>query len=138
MVRCPASTTKSIHNAVIAQRNHHIRTVGILAAAAAISVAKYAMRHLVKEPMYNDPETGEKKIQQLLRGHPSRFYNMMGMSQHTFKRLVHELHIYSGLVPTRYLSMEEQVAIFVRFCRTGLGTREMQEYFQRSPDTVLK
>jgi hypothetical protein len=39
---------------------------------------------------------------------------------------------------TRYVSAEEQLAVFLRITRTGQSNREMQERFQRSGDTISK
>ena len=60
------------------------------------------------------------------------------MNRHVFKQLVQELELTCGLVPTRYVSSEEQVAIFLRIAKSGLGNAEMQERFQRSGDTISK
>jgi hypothetical protein len=62
----------------------------------------------------------------------------MGMNRFVFRRLVLELETRTWLCPTRYVSSEEQVAIFLRIARTGQGNIEMQERFQRSGDTVSK
>ena len=51
---------------------------------------------------------------------------------------VHDLHIHCHLPPTKHLTQEEQVAIFHRIAKTGLGSREHQERFQHSGDTISK
>lgn len=63
---------------------------------------------------------------------------MMGMNRFVFRKLVRELETRTWLSPTKYLSSEEQVAIFLRIARTGQGNVEMQERFQRSGDTISK
>jgi hypothetical protein len=55
-----------------------------------------------------------------------------------FLKLVEALILRCSLRPTKYVSAEEQVAIFLRVARTGLGNREQQERFQRSGDTISK
>ncbi|KAJ3963456.1 hypothetical protein EV361DRAFT_768502, partial [Lentinula raphanica] len=39
---------------------------------------------------------------------------------------------------TRYVTAQEQVAIFMRLMVYGMGNREAQERFQRSGDTISK
>ncbi|KAJ7663580.1 hypothetical protein B0H17DRAFT_890839, partial [Mycena rosella] len=74
--------------------------------------------------------TGQKWIEELLEGHPGRFRRAMGMSKYVFKKLVHALHMHCRFTPTKHVSCEEQLAIFLRIAVTGLGNREHQERFQ--------
>lgn len=60
------------------------------------------------------------------------------MNHYVFQRLVRELEKRTWLCPTRFMSSEEQLAIFLRIARTGQGNAEMQERFQRSGDTISK
>lgn len=62
----------------------------------------------------------------------------MGMNRFVFRKLLRELEKRAGLRPTRHVSTEEQLAIFLRIARTGLSNAEMQERFQRSGDTISK
>lgn len=62
----------------------------------------------------------------------------MGMQRHVFRKLVRELQMRTWLTATRWVSAEEQLAIFLRIARTGQANVEMQERFQRSGDTVSK
>jgi hypothetical protein len=55
-----------------------------------------------------------------------------------FRKLIHELRTKAGLRPTRYVSSKEQLAIFLCIAWTGLGNQKMQEWFQRSGDTISK
>ena len=73
-----------------------------------------------------------------LAGHPKRFRQQMGMEKFVFRRLLYDLGRRCGLQATRYVSAEEQLAVFLRIARTGLSNSEMQERFQRSGDTILK
>lgn len=58
------------------------------------------------------------------------------MGQHVFLKLVAFLRTECGLCDSRWIKAEEQVAIFLRIARTGLGFREHQERFQRSGHTI--
>ena len=73
-----------------------------------------------------------------LTGHPLRFRRQMGMNRFVFRKLLRELERRTGLRPTRHVSTEEQLAIFLRIARTGLSNAEMQERFQRSGETISK
>jgi protein involved in ribonucleotide reduction len=60
------------------------------------------------------------------------------MSKYVFLKLIHALRVHVRFSPTKHLSREEQLAIFLRVAVTGLGNREHQEQFQRSGDTISK
>jgi hypothetical protein len=81
--------------------------------------------------------TGQAWLEELLSGHPKRFYASMGMNKHVFRALLQEL-IKVGLHDTRYVSSEEQLAIFLFLAVTGVAQRHLEECFQRSPDTISK
>jgi hypothetical protein len=88
--------------------------------------------------MHTSILTGEAWVRELLAGHPVRFQRSMGMAKHVFRRLVLELQVFAGLHPTKYVSMNEQVAIFLFICVKGESNRQAQERFQRSGDTISK
>jgi hypothetical protein len=60
------------------------------------------------------------------------------MSKYVFIKLVQALRLNCRFSPTKHVSCEEQLAIFLRIAVTGLGNREHQERFQRSGDTISK
>ena len=88
---------------------------------------QYMIPHLIKTPMYDLKLSGEDWLQELLKGHPVRFNDNLGMSKHVFQKLVQELQMYAGLDDLKHITKEEQVAIFLRFCRTGGVTRDIRE-----------
>ncbi|KAJ7933589.1 hypothetical protein B0H13DRAFT_1592252, partial [Mycena leptocephala] len=75
-------------------------------------------------------------IDPAIGGHLDRFRRAFGMNRHFFLKLIQALRVKCTLAPTKYVSSEEQVAIFLRI--TGLGNREHQERFQRSGETISK
>ena len=113
-----------------------MRSTALFSALGAYASVTYTFPHIIKEPMYNSPQTGEMYIQELLAGHGDRIRDVLGLHRHVFRALVQELKMYSGLQDTRHVSAEEQLAIFLRLAHTGLGQREARERFQRSPETV--
>lgn len=56
---------------------------------------------------------------------------------HVFLALVAELWLH-GLTDSRDVSLEEQVAIFLYACVTGLSIRHIGERFQHSNETISK
>jgi hypothetical protein len=114
------------------------KTATAMAAIAAVAVLsqKYSANHN-KQPKNTSQMTGQEWIEELLAGHPKRFYNNMGMNKHVFKQLIQEL-IQVGLHDTRYVTSEEQLAIFLYLAVTGLAQRHLEERFQRSADTISK
>ena len=61
---------------------------------------------------------------------------MMGMTKEVFLQLSLELQLNHGLIPEKYVSVNEQLAIFVYFLRSGNRAAQLQEQFQRSPGTI--
>ncbi|KAJ7318058.1 hypothetical protein DFH08DRAFT_615645, partial [Mycena albidolilacea] len=57
--------------------------------------------------------TGQRWVDELLDGHPSRFRRAMGMSKYVFLKLIHALRVHVRFSPTKHLSREEQLAIFL-------------------------
>ena len=105
-------------------------------AAAALVQRKY-LADFNKTARNDSKLTGKAWLDELLTGHSKRFYRSMGMNKHVFKQLLREL-IQTGLHDTRYVTAEEQLAIFLYLAVTGLAQRHLEERFQRSPDTISK
>jgi hypothetical protein len=70
--------------------------------------------------------------------HNRRFYNQMGLCKHVFTRLVSILEKDAGIVHSCNVSAEEQVAIFLHYVHCGLSNCALQEWSQRSADTITK
>jgi len=90
-----------------------------------------------RQPYHTSILTGEGWLLELLAGHPDRIRCELGVRQHIFSSLVHELRAL-GHMNSKYVSLEEQLAIFLYACVTGLSTRHLGERFQRSNDTISK
>jgi hypothetical protein len=89
------------------------RTAAIIAALAAASLIQHRYSaHYDKTPKNTSKLTGQQWLNELLAGHPQHFYDAMGMNKHVFQALLLEL-IKHGLHDTRYVSAEEQLAIFL-------------------------
>lgn len=89
------------------------------------------------EPYHTSILTGEGWVMELLLGHPERIRCELGMSAHTFTNLVHDLRDLN-VKNSRFVTLEEQVAIFLYTCVTGLTIRHVGERFQRSNETISR
>ena len=136
MARTASNKTKSTRASKNATQKHRKGCVGLATALVTGALAMHLYVSLCKTPMHTSKLTGLAWVKELLAGHPRRFYNMMGMAKHVFWRLLRELQIYGGLHDPRYVTSEEQLAIFLQVCRTGATQWDMQELFQCSPNTI--
>ena len=64
-------------------------------------------------PMHTSVRTGHQYMLELLNEHPNRLFNKIYMYQPCFEMLIQVLRHQIGLQNTRYLTLEEQVLIFI-------------------------
>ncbi|KAJ8519770.1 hypothetical protein ONZ45_g3304 [Pleurotus djamor] len=123
---------------------HAIARRRLLAAAAyfihliGVAAALYATPSYWKQPYHTSALSGHAWVQELIHGHPDRIWNELGMRLHVFVALVAELRVTCGLEDSRAVSLEEQLAIFLYTCVTGLSSRHVGERFQHSHTTINK
>ncbi|KAF7340828.1 putative nuclease HARBI1-like protein [Mycena sanguinolenta] len=89
-------------------------------------------------PMHTSILSGSLWIDEILLGHPDRCHRELGMSAALFLLLLAELVATGDLADSRFVSAQEQVAIFVYWLVHGSSQRELQERFQRSGDTISR
>ena len=134
-----AEKRKALHKA---RKTAKIRqSVVVLAALGGILATVQHLGHASKSkprPIHTSILTGIGWVKELQSGHPDRFRHQMGMSKLLFQKLLRELQAWTGLRDSRYVKMEEQVAVFLHFCVTGATNRHLQEQFQRSGDTISR
>ena len=58
------------------------------------------------------------------------------MNLHVFLLLVEELRSLCHLEDSKFVTLQEQVAIFLYMCVTGLSIRHVGEWFQHSNETI--
>ena len=88
-------------------------------------------------PYHTSIRTGEGWVKELLEGHPERIRNELGVHKSVFRILVTELQN-AGYHATRNVTVEEQLAIFLYTCVTGLSACHVGEQFQHSNNTISK
>jgi hypothetical protein len=118
-------------------RQHIIHLVSLLVTIVIPTILQVVRALYVKQPYHTSILSGEGWVQELLNGHPKRIQCELGVTKDVFQQLVHELCT-MGYKQSRYVSLEEQVAIFLYTCVTGLTTRHVGERFQRSNGTISK
>ena len=123
---------------VRSQRYRHIQLICTIACASAGAVIQSIAGQYIKTPRNNSTLSCSQWVKELLDGHRDRFRDSLGLNKHVFKKLLSELQKRSGLCNTKYLLAEEQLAIFLYICTTGLSNRKAQERVQRSADTISK
>lgn len=116
----------------------------VIAAAAYVTaiigfaVNLYASPLYWKQDYHTSKLTGEQWLQELLVGHPDRIWTELGVRLHVFLILVEELRMISGLEDSRHITAQEQVAILLYMCVTGLSVRHVGERFQHSNETISR
>jgi hypothetical protein len=83
----------------------------------------------MKEPYHKSILSGYAWLQELLHGHPERICTELGLHKEAFLALIQELRS-MGHGDTRYVTLEEQLAIFLYTSITGLSIRHVGERFQ--------
>jgi hypothetical protein len=94
-------------------------------------------RYHMKEPYHTSILSGYAWVQELLNGHPERIRTELGVHKEVFLALIKELRS-MGHGDTKYVTLDEQLAIFLYTSVTGLSVRHVGERFQRANGTVSK
>jgi hypothetical protein len=91
-----------------------------------------------KIPYHTSTLTGQAWVLELMTGHPDRIWHNLGVNLEVFEELLQVLQE-NGFARSRNgVAVEEQLAIFLYTCVTGLSTRHVGERFQQSPDTIIR
>jgi hypothetical protein len=98
----------------------------------------YCSTYLLKEPRHTSSLPGAIWVQEIMAGNSHRLRNMIRMDLQVFQSLVQELQLEGGLIPTATVSAEEQVVLFLYFAGHVPSSRQMQERFQHSGETITR
>ena len=101
------------------------------------TLMRLIFRHYMKEPYHTSILSGYAWVQELLNGHPERIRTELGVHKEVFYSLIEELQS-MGHGDTKYVTLEEQLAIFLYMSVTGLTIRHVAERFQRANGTISK
>ena len=92
-----------------------------------------------RQPYHTSALSGQAWVEELMGGHPDRIYHELGMRLYVFLAFVANLQLHCGLDTSQNgITVEEQVAIFLYACVTGLSVRHIGERFQHSNETISK
>jgi len=94
-------------------------------------------RYHMKEPYHTSILSGYAWVQELLHGHPERIRTELGVHKEVFNALIEELRS-MGHGDSKYVMLEEQLAIFLYTSVTGLSIRHVGERFQQANGTISK
>ncbi|XP_062094130.1 protein ALP1-like [Humulus lupulus] len=92
----------------------------------------YNQLYLSKQPCRNSTLSGHEYVMEVLHGHWSRFYDLFRMNKDVFKLFCGVLKEKKLLKNSRYLSVEEQVAMFLFVIGHNEQHRVVVERFQHS------
>ena len=100
---------------------HHTALVAITFQLSLLlpTLIRLIHRYYMKEPYHTSLLSGYAWLQELLQGHPERIRTELGVHKDVFHSLVRELQS-MGHSDTRYVTLEEQLAIFLCTSVTGL------------------
>ena len=118
------------------------RQLLVQAAAIAVNFAVeasviYSATHYDRIPYHTSALTGAAWVTELINGHPECIHCELGVRLHVFQIIVEYLKVI-GHENSRGVFLEEQVAIFLYRCTTGLSIRHVGERFQHSNETISK
>ena len=118
---------------------HHTALVAITFQLSLLvpTLVRLIRRYYMKEPYHTSLLSGYAWVQELLTGHPERIRTELGVHKDVFHALVRELQS-MGHGHTRYVTLEEQLAIFLYTSVTGLSIQHFGERFQRANGTISK
>ena len=105
----------------------HLQQYAILFLSIIMTATAAVLQSLVtREPYHTLILTGEGWVMELLSGHPDRIRCELGVSHKVFSDLIAELQE-MGYGNSKYVSLEEQLAIFLYASVTGLTIRHLRE-----------
>jgi hypothetical protein len=114
-------------------------TIPGLAIQATMTALPFLFLRSIPQPMRTSVLSGEAYVNELLTSNnPRRIQEVLRMNLEVFRFLCTELKNKGGLAPSRYVGVEEQVAMFLHAIAHSRSNREVQERFQHSGETVSR
>lgn len=78
------------------------------------------------------------RIDEWLTRHEGGMHALLGVDPDSFNFVLGELEAHTDLSDSRWIRMDEKLAIYLYICRSGCGVRHAAEAFQRSLETTAK
>lgn len=117
--------------------DHLIDIAAIFVGLVMENALSYARTLYDKTPYHTSALTGEMWVFELINGHSEQICNELGVHKHIFLGLCNDLRRY-GHQNSKHVTLEEQLAMFLYTCVTGLSIRHVSERFQRATDTTSR
>ncbi|CAL2227880.1 unnamed protein product [Prunus armeniaca] len=112
--------------------------LGTITSVIAIVVAWYNETYLVKEPSRDWDQERRCYLNRLYNGREFDCIEQLRVSKNAFKSLCTILHGKGGLTPTRNVSIEESVAIFLNILAHNLKFKVIGFDYYRSKETISR
>lgn len=122
-------------------KNPRQRIAALIAVTTACCAAAiYARSYMLNAPVpyHTSILSGRMWVQELLDGNPRRMRDQFGLNVHVFEKLAMILRQKGFLHDTRYVDVEEQLAMFLYTIGGNDCNRRVAERFQRSGWTISK
>jgi len=97
--------------------------------SAALAAIDYSQTYYDKMPYHNSALSGAAWACELLTGHPKCICKELGVHKHVFRALIVALQD-AGHTRSKFVTLEEQLAIFLYTRVTGLSLIHVCERFQ--------
>ena len=97
-----------------------LQLAGMAIVAAAAAAVVYAAPLYDKTPYHTSALSGEDWVLELINGHQERIRCELGVHKHIFQALIAYLENI-GHTHSQYVTLKEQLAIFLYKCVTGLS-----------------
>jgi hypothetical protein len=89
------------------------------------------------QPDGRNPNQGAEAVQDWMK-RPRQLCRATGLQLKTFRELCTWIRANTALNDTRYITLEEKIAIFLHICRQGAGFTNSKIIFNRSLDTISR
>ena len=133
--------TNPSHSRIIKASKHKKFILTLIFALTAITTPQTLpslFDYTHRRPMRTSPLSGSEYIQELLCcGHSERIQEVLRMKLEVFDFLCKELRN-CGLHDSQYITVEEQLAMFLYTVARNASNRDIQERFQHSGETVSR
>lgn len=117
-------------------RSNHRKMIFHIISTLYAAIEYYTTTFFDKIEYHTSALTGHAWVLELLSGHPERIRCELGVRHHVFYALLDHLRD-MGYSDARGVMLEEQLAIFLYTCVTGLSIRHVGERrFQRANGTI--
>lgn len=131
------STSSSEEFGEILARSRRRRTIAVMVSTIIAAAMEIISGLYDKQEYHTSILSGQAWVSELINGHPGRIRCELGVSHHVFGLLLSELRR-MDYIDSRHVKLEEQLAIFLYTCVTGLSIRHVGERFQRANNTISK